>query len=65
MSERDLLAAAKRGDENAFGRLVAPYRRELHAHAYRMEGDRIREITVFLAPEAFDRFGLAERVEAD
>jgi RNA polymerase sigma-70 factor, ECF subfamily len=38
MNERDLLAAAKRGDEDAFGRLIAPLRRELHAHAYRMLG---------------------------
>jgi RNA polymerase sigma-70 factor (ECF subfamily) len=38
MNERDLVAAAKRGDEDAFGRLVAQYRRELHAHAYRMLG---------------------------
>lgn len=37
-AEGELLAAAKAGDERAFGELTRPFQRELHVHAYRMLG---------------------------
>jgi RNA polymerase sigma-70 factor (ECF subfamily) len=37
-AEANLLAAARAGDDDAFGRLVAPHARALHLHCYRMLG---------------------------
>ena len=38
MTSAELLTQARSGDTDAFGELVAPYRRELHVHCYRILG---------------------------
>ena len=60
MSE-DLLSRARVGDEDAFGKLVEPYRRELQLHCYRILGsvqdaeDLLQE-TLLAAWRGLDRF---------
>src|SRR5919202_5887932 len=59
--ERELLQTARRGDDDAYRRLVVPHRPALHAHCYRMLGsvqdaeDALQE-ALFNAWRALPRF---------
>jgi hypothetical protein len=71
--ETTLLQAALAGDSNAFSQLFEPYRRPLLLYGYRLtpegnyeaqsvslltvSGQQIKELTCFLDPRLFQRFG--------
>ena len=61
MDQRLLLAAARAGDEQAFRRLVEPYRHALEVHCYRMLGsaqdaEDLAQETLLRAWRALERF---------
>jgi RNA polymerase sigma-70 factor (ECF subfamily) len=61
IDQRRLLEAAQSGHEEAFRRLVAPYRRALEVHCYRMLGstqdaEDVAQETLLRAWRALDRF---------